>query len=235
MTRGKLGADLMWEWVGFLLSYGGRLLDDQQAGVQFSRGIAATEMYYKLLKETGPDGTINWSWMEAAENFAQGKSAMFVEAGGIGPVVEKEGNPVVGKVSYVALPHAEGKASIPNYWYWLVGVPAASKQKDAGYLFLQWATSKTLGVPLATAGSSPARASIWNSPEFLSWANPDWAAASVATGQAVQPNLIPYDRPDYPEITDAVTTELNNIHTGVKDVKTALDDAAAKVEKIVTK
>ena len=234
VTRGKLGADLMWEWVGVLLSYGGRLLDDQGKPVFNSpEGIAATEMFYKLLKDTGPEGTINWSWMEAAENFAQGKSATFLEAGGIGPVVEKEGNPVVGKVSYVVMPHAEGKSTIPNYWYWMVGIPAGSKQKDAGYLFLEWATSKTLGIPLATAGSSPARESTWNSEEFLSGANPDWAKASVATGQAVQPSMVPYDRPDYPEITEAITVELNNIHAGVKDVKTALDDAAAKVEKIV--
>ena len=66
VTRGKLGADLMWEWVGVLLSYGGRLLDDQGKPVFNSpEGIAATEMFYKPLKDTGPEGTINWSWMES--------------------------------------------------------------------------------------------------------------------------------------------------------------------------
>ncbi len=112
--------------------------------------------------------------MEAAENFAQGKSAMFVEAGGIGPVVEKEGNPVVGKVSYVALPHAEGKASIPSTTGigWSVSLPPASRKtrvisSSSGQPARRWA----FRWPRPAAHQ---RGLIWNSPEFLSWANPDW-------------------------------------------------------------
>ena len=133
------------------------------------------------------------------------------------------------------LPHVAGKPAIPNYWFWMVGIPAGSKQKDAAYLFLEWATSKTLGIPLIQAGSSPARQSIWNSKAFQSQANPNWAKVSLETLQLVQPKLVPYDRADFPEITDAISAELNNIQRGSKSTKKALDDAAAKVAQIVSK
>ena len=234
VTRGKLGLDVLWEWTGFLLSYGGRYFDDQgNPAFNSPEGVAATEMYVKLLNECGPEGTLSWSWMEASANFAQSKSAMYVEAGGIGPVVEAEGNPATGNVGYVVLPHAEGKETIPDYWFWMAGIPAGSKQKEAAFLFLEWATSKTLGTPISSGGSSPTRASSWSGEALASWADPGWAQASLDALKQVQPKLVPYDRADFPEITDAISAEINNVQTGSKDAQTALDDAAAKVAKII--
>ena len=159
VTRGKRGLDVIWEWTGFLLSYGGRYFDDQgKPAFNSPEGIAATEMFVKLLTEAGPEGTMNWSWMEANQNFAQEKSAMYVEAAGLGPVMEKKENPVFGKIGYTTLPAVDGKPTIPNYWFWMFGMPTGGKQKDCAFLFTEWATSKTLGIPLSMGGSSrPAR------------------------------------------------------------------------------
>ena len=236
VTRGKRGLDVLWEWTGFLLSYGGRYFDDQgKPAFNSPEGVAATEMFVKLLNDAGPEGTMNWSWMEAQQNFVQGKSAIYVDAAGLGPAMENKDNPAAGKIGYTTLPQAGDKPVIPNYWFWMLGMPAGGKQKDCAYLFVEWATSKTLGTPLAMGGSSPARASGWNSKEITAWANPEWAAASLAALKQVQPKLVPYDRVDFPEITDAISTELNNIQSGSKTAQQGLDDAAAKVEQIMQK
>ena len=235
VSRGKRGLDVLWEWTGYLLSFGGRYFDENgKPAFNSPEGVAATEMYVKLLNDAGPEGTINWSWMECSQNFAQLKSAMYIEAAGVGPVVDKEENPVYGKVGYATMPQYQDKPVIPNYWFWMLGMPAGGKNKDAAFLFVEWATSKTLGLPLSSGGSSPARSSVWASDEILTWANPEWAAASLAALDQVQPKLVPYDRADFPEITDAISAEINNVQTGGKDAQQALDDAAAKVEKIVS-
>ena len=234
VTRGKRGLDVLWEWTGFLLSYGGRYFDENgKPAFNTPEGVAATEMFVKLLNEAGPEGTINWSWMEASQNFGQGKSAMYVEAAGIGPVVDVKDNPAFEKVGYATLPKSGDNPVIPNYWFWMIGMPTGGANKDAAFLFIEWATSKTLGLPLSSGGSSPARSSVWASEDILTWANPEWAAASLAALDQVQPKLVPYDRADFPEITDAISAELNNVQTGGKSAQQALDDAAAKVEKIV--
>jgi multiple sugar transport system substrate-binding protein len=235
VSRGKRGLDVIWEWTGYLLSYGGRYFDENgMPAFNSPEGVAATQMYADLLNNAGPEGTINWSWMECSQNFAQGNSAMYVEAGGIGPVVDAEENPVYGKVGYATMPQFEDKPVIPNYWFWMIGMPAGGENKDAAFLFIEWATSKTLGKPLSAGGSSPARSSVWSSEEILTWANPEWAAASLAALDQVQPKLVPYDRADYPEIVDAISAEINNVQEGVKTAQQAMDDAAVKVEKIVS-
>lgn len=234
VTRGKRGLDVIWEWTGFLLSYGGRYFDEQgQPAFNSPEGVAATEMFVKLLVDAGPEGTMNWSWMEATQNFGQGKSAIYIDAAGLGPSMEKAENPAYGKIGYVTMPKTGDKETIPNYWFWMLGMPAGGKQKDCSFLFTEWATSKTLGIPLSMGGSSPARASAWNSKEITSWAEPNWAKASLAALEQVQPKLVPYDRADYPEIVDAISAEINNIQAGTKTAKQGLDDAAAKVADII--
>jgi multiple sugar transport system substrate-binding protein len=236
VSRGKRGLDVLWEWTGFLLSYGGRYFDENgEPAFNSPEGVAATEMYVKLLNETGPEGTINWSWMESSQNFAQGKAAIYVEAAGVGPVVERPENPISGKVGYATLPKQGDNPVIPNYWFWMIGMPKGSQNQEAAFLFIEWATSKTLGLPLSSGGSSPARASVWSSEKILTWANPDWAAASLAALEQVRPELVPYDRADFPEITDAISAEINNVQLGTKTAQQALDDAAAKVKEIMAK
>jgi multiple sugar transport system substrate-binding protein len=235
VSRGKRGLDVLWEWTGYLLSYGARYFDEEgNPAFNSPEGVAATEMYVNLLNDTGPEGTINWSWMESSQNFAQGNSAMYMEAAGVGPVVDNEDNPVFGKVGYATMPQQGDNPVIPNYWFWMIGMPKGSENKEAAWLFIEWATSKTLGLPLSSGGSSPARASVWSSEEILTWANPEWAAASLAALEQVRPELVPYDRADFPEITDAISAEINNVQLGTKDAQQAMDDAAAKVEEIIS-
>ena len=227
VTRGKRGLDVLWEWTGFLLSYGGRYFDDQgKPAFNSPEGIAATEMFVKLLNDAGPEGTMNWSWMEAQQNFAQGKSAMYVEAGGIGPVLEKKDNPASGKVGYVGLPHPEGKTAIPDYWFWMIGIRRAASRRTAP-------TCSSSGLParlLARPGAGrqlagPCLDLELERNEHLG--QPRVGEGIPRTLKLVQPKLVPYDRADFPEITDAISAEINNIQPA-RRCQAALNDAAAK-------
>ena len=63
---------------------------------------------------------------------------------------------------------------LPNYWFWLLGLPAASHNLDAAALFLAWATSpevsldagRKTGSPLARAKEAPGRGFHWGMATF---------------------------------------------------------------------
>ena len=72
---------------------------------------------------------------------------------------------VVGKVGYGVMPSGP-KAQASATFGDGIGVTAASKNKEAAYLYCQWAVSKLMGARLLQAGGGvPFRNSILNDPE----------------------------------------------------------------------
>ena len=54
----------------------------------------------------------------------------------------------------------------PNMWHWTAGINSHSANKDAAWLFLQWASSKPTCILTAAAGLATPRASAWASSAF---------------------------------------------------------------------
>ena len=193
-------------------------------------GIRASEMYGRLLRETGPEGVINYGWYEVIAALQQGKVAIGIEASGALPPLESEESTVAGKIGYTQIPAAEGHEVIPNYWFWNLGMNPRSQRKKATFLFLTWATSKPIFLRIAReAGVSAARVSVWKDPLFYKSQNSEWIEASIKAMSLVKSELVPYLNPKYPEIADIISVELQNIVLGAKSPKNALDEAAKRV------
>jgi len=65
-----------------------------------------------------------------------------------------------------------GKAtgiSKPIVFGWGVSVSNFSKNKEAAWYFMQWATSNEMQTKLVQRGVAPPRASVFNGPEFKAW------------------------------------------------------------------
>lgn len=235
ITRGARGLHIFWEWAGFLLSYGGEFFDkDGKAAFNSQEGIKATEMYVKLLRDAGPKGVANYTWMEGVADFQQGKSAMYVEASGVMPNFENpEKSKIAGKVGYAVLPCVPGRPVRPNYWYWMLGMNSNSKNKNAAYLFLQFLTSKSASHQVAMYGASSARASVWNDKDFQKNYNADWAKATVRSLELVKADAVPYHLKEFPEIVDVISIALSEALAGSKTAQKALDEAVRGVDKIL--
>jgi len=237
VSRGLRGLSVVWEWSGFLLSYGGRYFDEAGAAAFNSeKGIAASEMYGKLLRETGPEGVVNYGWPEVLASAQQSKAAILIEASGALPALEGEESLAKGKLSYTQIPAGPDGETIPNYWFWNLAMNPKSQKKDATFLFMMWATSKPVFRKIAAdSGVSGARLSVWNDPLFFEMQNKEWIEACIKGMSLVKADLIPYLNPKYPEIADAISVELQNIILSTKNSKDALDDAAKIVNELLNK
>jgi len=151
-------------WTNFVLNYGGELLDAK--GNVLSDGpesIEATKLYQRLLTKPAPPGVAGFNWMESMASFPQGRSAMWIDGVGWAPPLEDpNASRVVGKVGYTLVPKGPKGQYSATYGDG-IGVAQASKNKEAAYLYCQWAVSKTMGARLLQIGGGvPFRNSILN-------------------------------------------------------------------------
>jgi len=236
VSRGLRGLSIVWEWTGYLLSHGGRYFDASgMPAFNSPSGVQASDMYGKMLRDTGPAGVISYGWPEVLAGLQQGKVAIGIEASGALPALEAEESTIAGKVGYAQIPAAPGQKVTPNYWFWNLGMNPRSQRKDATFLFLMWATSKPILLRIARgSGVSAARLSVWEDPLFYEAQNKEWIDASVESFSLVEAELVPYLNPKYPEIADVISVELQNIVLGAP-VKKSLDEAAKQITEMMSR
>lgn len=164
---------------------GGRFFDDATLDGTLSSEAGATTLNAMLERnKTMPPGVETWGFVEVLTAWMSGQLAMI---GGTWPPIGRwsEGTTaeqlnwvpettVAGKVGYSIMPMGH---SLHNGGFNL-GVSADSKNKEAAYLFIQWATSPSISlerVMLPYALRDPYRLSHYASEEYRG----RWATAGV--------------------------------------------------------
>lgn len=155
-------------WTNYFLNYGGEFFDAK--GNLLTDGpeaIEATKFYQRISTKVAPPGLAGFNWMESLAAFAQGRAAMWLDGVGWAPGVEDpNASRVAGKVGYAMVP-AGPKGRFSATYGDGIGVAAASKNKEAAYLFCQWVVSKQNGARLLQAGGGvPFRNSVLNDAEI---------------------------------------------------------------------
>jgi len=226
-----------WPWGGFVRTYGGYwFTPDGQVQLTSEPVVKATDMYVKLLKECGPKGVVNYTWYEALTDFQQGKAAHFIDSSGFMAMVEDPAkSAVAGKVGYALLPSAEsGKKAVPNVNHWMLGMGKQSKNKEAAYLFLEWATSKKVGKVIAINNGTAARTSLWQDEEFMKKYPQDWVKASLDSSPISDKLAIPQIK-ELGQVGEYLEIALNEIYGGNKSTADALKEAETKTLKAIGK
>ena len=214
VARCARNSALFWPWSGFVRSYGGWWVDpDGQPQLDSDATVAATDMYAKLLRDTGPQGVVNYTWYEALTDFQQGRAAHFIDSSGfMANMEDPEKSAVAGKVGYALLPAAkEGGISMPNLAHWMVGMSADSENKEAAYLFLQWATCKKVALQIAIDNGTTARISLWNDTRFADTYPAEWVQVSLESSENASKtclNLLP----EVWELGEALEIAVNEIY-----------------------
>lgn len=151
-------------YTSFLLGYGGDLLKTDSP-----EAIEAAKVYQRIMTKTAPPGVSGFNWMESQAAFLQGKVGMWLDGIGWAPPLEDPTRSrVVGKVGYGVMPKgpvAHASATFGDG----IGVASASKNKEAAYLYCQWAVSKSMGGRLLQGGGGvPFRNSVISDPQVQS-------------------------------------------------------------------
>lgn len=98
------------------------------------------EFYKKILVDTGEPDAYTQGYLDCLKLFTSGKGALWYDATAQAGTLMGKDSQVAGKVGY-ALPPTD-KKNAEWLWAWSLAIESSSKNKDAAFKFITWATSK---------------------------------------------------------------------------------------------
>jgi multiple sugar transport system substrate-binding protein len=170
-------------WSNFFLNYGGEFLDAKgNILTDGPEAVESTKLYQRLLTKPAPPGVSGFNWMESMAAFTQGRAAMWIDGVGWAPPVEDpNASRVVGKIGYTVVPKGPKGQYSATYGDG-IGIVQTSKNKEAAFLYCQWAVSKTMGARLLQSGGGvPFRNSVLNDEEVRKGVKmpPEWLQSVI--------------------------------------------------------
>jgi multiple sugar transport system substrate-binding protein len=153
-------------------SYGCKDYDDNMVPQMNSDcAVEVTQKWADMVKAAGPQAWTTYTWYQAGSDFGAGKAAMLFDADILGYFQNQPdtaAKDVLGNIAWAPGPLGPDGKLRTNIWIWSLAMNAGSKQKDASWLFMQWATGKDF----LTTGAvnynmvNPVRKSIWDNKDF---------------------------------------------------------------------
>ena len=210
----------------------------------------AVNFYVNLVKSHGEVGASTAGFTECLSAMEQSKVAMWYDATSAAGSLEGTGSPVAGKLGYVQAPVKETKSSGWLYaWSWMM--EKASKNQDAGFKFISWASSQQYE---NLVGTTDGWATVPAGKRASTYANPDYNKAAAAFGPATlealknanpsMPGVNPpppgltgiqfVDVPEFTDLGDKVTAQLSAVIAGNGSVDSALNQAQSLAETVAS-
>jgi len=230
--QGKRHEALWYEWLNFLYSFGGDMMEvdsGSECGPIIVNSPEAVESleYYKSLVQYSPSDTLNYFWDDVMVAMQQGKVFELIMWNDATYAVEDPSQSTVsGKMGFGMIPQGKGgKVGQVEGWTYLI--PAYAKNQEAAFLFIQWMMEYQQQLQQHLNGGASARPDVYATPEVqeitYSKASMDTNAVAIA-----KPTI-----PESPQITEILVLELSNALSGDKTPKQALDDAAVEMSKLL--
>jgi sorbitol/mannitol transport system substrate-binding protein len=207
----------------------------------------ATQFYVDLVKQAGEPGAPNAGFTECLTAYSQGHAAMWYDATVAASLLEDpKSSKVAGKNGYAPAPVKETDWS-GWLWAWSLAMPSTSKNKDAAWQFMSWATSKDyiklVGNELGWSRVPPgSRLSTYQIPEYKKAAAAFADLTVKAINQAdinnagTQPR--PYTGvqyvgiPEFQSLGTSVSQEISAAIAGRQTVDQALTKGQAQAEQV---
>lgn len=125
--------------------------------------------WVKMIQGSGPKNWSTYTWYQVGTDLGAGASGLIFDADILGYFMNGGDNKEAGNLGFhpfAANPAA--KAPTPNVWIWSLAMSSFSKQKDAAWYFMQWASSAEHGTFGARKMDfiNPVRTSVANDSEW---------------------------------------------------------------------
>lgn len=240
------------DWTAWLWGHGGSIFGpDGRFTGNDDRGLAALE-YWTRLKDTMPPGVNGWTWDGQGQAVAQGVAASMLSWGEFFPYFDDPNSSKVSGLCEVAVPpqpialrtvSETGYGEIPGVGHQggsSLAVSRYSRNPDAAWIFMQWATSADTQALITTlgGGTGPTRASVYEDPRVK--ANARIGAGTTRHLPVVRETIAEHmgsepDLPEWAELSnDIIPVALGTYFAGeYGSPKEALDDIAAKVGAVL--
>lgn len=229
---GKQGLALWYEWLNFVYSFGGDILDTQHGWeygdivVNSPQNVAATEQYVKLVALSPPD-TLNYGWNEAQAALQDGHAFMGLLWSDQAYLLEDPStSKVAGKIGYSLIPSNTTKQSsqLEGLTYL---IPTQSQHPKEAYRFIEWAMSDPLQVQQTLDGSTSIRKSVYEDSRVKEKPYTSVFLASVPIAKE-KPTI-----PESSQMTEAAERRLAEIVTGKESAQSGLDKLALDLQNIL--
>ena len=222
-------------------TFGGRWFDSNwQPQLNTPAVQRAVTFYANLLQKYGEPGASTAGWQESLNLMTQGKGAMFYDATSFGGVLETPStSKIAGNVGYAYAPTEVTVNGSHWLWAWSLGLVNSSRNKDAAFQFITWATSSqylTLaGQTFGWANVPPGtRTSIYQNPDYQKAAPfAQVTLASINTSTPEQPTLdpVPYHGvqyvgiPQFESVGQSISELMSAVVAGKMTVSQALQQS----------
>jgi multiple sugar transport system substrate-binding protein len=235
-------AEVHFAWPIFVQGYGGNIFrdppNDMTPTLNTPEAVKGTGVFTDLLIKYGPNGVANFAQAEATNAMTQGQAAMWLDALGImGPIINPASSKVADKVGFALAP--KGPAGrFPQIAAHGFAFSKASKNKDAAWTFIQWATSKDVLLQTALKGNHAGlpRASALANADYKKkylWAGTD--VGKLITDTLGMAKIAYRVVPEFPQVGERAGQAIGQIVSGQKSVQQALDEAQADAVNIMKK
>ncbi|AZI44570.1 sugar ABC transporter substrate-binding protein (plasmid) [Deinococcus psychrotolerans] len=231
-------------------TFGGRWYDnDWKPQLDSSAWKNAMTFYVNLIKKYGPPGATSNGFTENLTLMSQGKCGMWVDATvAAGLLSDPSSSKIVNSVGFANAPTGPGTPR-GNHWYWSwnLAIPKSSKQEDAAFKFITWATSKDyIALVAKTKGTW---AAVPPGTRTSTYSNPQYKKAAGAFSSLVQKAIssadvtkatkdpVPYTGIQYVAIPEfqALGTQVGQYLAGAISGQTTIDQALSQAQAAAQK
>ncbi|MEM1384813.1 MAG: extracellular solute-binding protein [Pseudomonadota bacterium] len=125
--------------------------------------------WVKMIQDSGASDWSTHTWYQVGTDLGAGKSAMIYDADILGYFMNGGENAMAGKLAYAPFAaNPAASAPTPNIWIWSLSMSKFSKDLDAAWYFMQWASGPEHGLFGATEMDfvNPVRQSVWEDAGF---------------------------------------------------------------------
>jgi multiple sugar transport system substrate-binding protein len=238
VTLRGLSSAMPFTFGNFIYNNGKTWFDDGKPNFQDPVRLKAIQQYADLAKKYGPPGVIQYSFYQSSALFSQGKVAMEIESTNeLNSIIDPKNSRVIGKVGVIPVPPGPGGSKLTQL-QWGLSINKAAKNKEAAWLFMQWATSKEMQLELALNGIASPRTSTWENEKFkASMDTPlkqEWLAALKFIMANANPDVGP-PAEDQAQVRQVVGDMVAKVILGDKTAEEAAKEADSKLTEVLNK
>jgi multiple sugar transport system substrate-binding protein len=234
VSRGLKPA-LPYTFSNLLHNMGGSYVVNGKSALCSPKDKAALETYSRLLRDYGPPGVVNYSFPQISALYRAGRAAMAFEASNELRTV-MEGGERLKDTTLIPFPAGDA-GQVPTAIGWGMAVSAHSKQPDAAWYFVQWATSPAVQKLMAVQGIAPPRSAVANDPEYRKWIDEEpvrkqWQAALDVLA-AKGSSEVGYPIVANPESREFIGQAVQDLILNQKSVDQACADADKALDALI--
>ncbi len=230
VMRAARGNPAVADFMPIFWAFGAEMFDrDNRPTVNSTEAIAALRFMLELGKYA-PPGYASFNANEVSAHLLQGTAAMSINwPAWISAFGDESRSKVIGRMQFAVLPGAKaaGQAEIGN---WLIAIPKGSRNAEAAFDFLQWATAREQMKQSALRGNPPTRRSLFTDPALV-----EKFPAYPVQLRSLETSKPRPRTPLWNEIENIFGIFLSRANSGELSAEEAMNQANAEIEKIIAR